>query len=400
MFTVELHNTLIPVDGATWKRLFPEHPDPPQLIELMDTCRMPSLALGSVLVRLDGRAVLLLPVFSTRYDLTTTLTGKFLALAKRIKGWFPDLMYPVVVGVGFIEGEWGEVGVDAALTLPELNQAWQLALRGLETIARKARAQLVWFKDFTQTSGRSLPIHKLSNYTYISSLPFCQMTLPFKTLEEYLNSVDSDMRRYLKRISKRRQEIDILRTRDPEPWLDEIYRLYEEQVEQSEISFGIHPKSFFSRVCQKVSGAEYVLYFAQAKLIGFELLVVNNGSLVQKYIGIDRALGRAYKLYFLSWLEDLETCIERGISHTHVGATQEALKSRLGAHVIPSAVLVRHLNPFLNKVLTLLQSKLSYESKVDVSLPALGSLWRESEQTADLLPAGVNNLQGLALTPK
>src|SRR5277367_4620398 len=141
MFTVEVHNTLTPVDGATWKRLFADHPDPPQLIELMDACRMPSCSLGSVVVRLDGRAVLLLPSFSTRYDLTTTLTGKFLALANKLKSLFPNLICPTVVGVGFIEGEWGQVGVDTALSLHELNQAWQLALRGLESLTRKTRAQ-------------------------------------------------------------------------------------------------------------------------------------------------------------------------------------------------------------------------------------------------------------------
>jgi hypothetical protein len=76
------------------------------------------------------------------------------------------------------------------------------------------------------------------------------------------------------------------------------------------------------------------------------------------------------------------------------------LKSRLGADVIPSAVLVRHVNPVINQLLALIQSELAYSSKVDIALPAFGSLWREAEQIAGKLPSALKTMDRLALTPE
>jgi len=202
----------------------------------------------------------------------------------------------------------------------------------------------------------------------------------------------------LKRIWKRRKELDVVRTIDPAPFIDAIYNLYEEQVKRSDTSFGVHPKSFFSQVCRQVPGAQYVLYLANDRLIGFELLVVSNDSLVQKYIGIDQTHGRRYKLFFLSWLENIQYCLDREIAHTHVGATQEALKVRLGGELIPSAVLFRHLNPVINTLLTLVQSEVAYASQVKMPLPALGGLWQSDKQAATAAhvhPA--NELSGISL---
>jgi hypothetical protein len=400
MLTVEFHNTLTPIDSGAWTRLFPNHPDPPELIELMDTCRMPSCSLGSILVRRDEKVILILPTFLAPYDLTTTLTGKMSVVGDLLKTFVPSLLHPKLLGVGFVEGEWGQVGIDPSLSLHELNAAWQLALRSLDILERKTRPDIVCFKDFTQHSGSTLPMHNLSNYIFVASLPYCQMTLSFKSLDEYLNSLNADMRRYLKRVWRRRGELDIVRTREPQPWIDSIYKLYEEQVEQSETSFGVHPKCFFSQVCQRVIGAEYFLYFAQNKLIGFELLVVNNDSLVQKYIGIDQTLGREYKLFFLSWLENLQYCLDRRITHTHVGATREALKVRLGAELIPSAVLFRHVNPIINKILTMVQSHLAYSSQVEMPLPNLGVVWQQPESAAGKLGSGAAKVPTLVITAK
>jgi hypothetical protein len=174
-----------------------------------------------------------------------------------------------------------------------------------------------------------------------------------------------------------------VRTSEVDLWIDEIYCLYQDQAADSETSFGTHSKEFFGQVCKRVGGAQYVLYFAQNKLIGFELMVLNDGSLVQKYIGIDRKLGKEYKLFFLSWLENLQYCLDRKIAHTHIGATMERLKAQLGAELISSAVLFHHVNPIINKLIGLFQSKLAYTPQLPVPMPMLGSVWQRVTQVIE-----------------
>jgi uncharacterized protein len=377
---VEFHDRLNPLAVASWSKLYPDHPDSAEMVALMGECGMEDFEFSSIVVKHDYAPILLLPLFTTRYDLTTTLSGNALQFAGAAKLLLPKLLRPKVLGVGFVEGEWGEVGFDRDCPLPLLERAWGLALKTLEQRAKIVGAQLIAFKDFTFESGRCVPIGKLSNFYCINSMPYCQMDLPFRNLDEYLQTLDSDLRRYLLRAEKKRKDLKIIYERHPGAWLDSVYDLYLDQVKQSESSFGIHRKEYFARICQTVPGAHYVLYYLQDKLIGFELLVERKHSLIQKYIGIDRDAGREYKLFFLSWLQNIRYCLANGIPHTHVGASQEKLKTDLGAYLIPSVVLTRHVDPIMNQILKLALPELAYTSKVPVDQPSLGSMWTKDLQ--------------------
>ena len=173
--------------------------------------------------------------------------------------------------------------------------------------------QLLAFKDFTADSGSKLTMHKIKGYCHVNSLPYCQLNIDFATMDEYLSRLHSDMSRYLRRVERKAKELEVMRTQDPEPWLDTIYAWYVEQVKRSETSFGVHSRDYFENVCRVVPGAEYVLYFAPAEadgakqLIGFELLVRQDRCLVQKYIGMHETLGKQYKFFFVSWLENIRS---------------------------------------------------------------------------------------------
>jgi hypothetical protein len=57
---------------------------------------------------------------------------------------------------------------------------------------------------------------------------------------------------------------------------------------------------------------------------------------------MDRELGRKYNLYFLSWLENVATCVERKIPRYFAGQGTEETKEHLGASFIPSFILFKH----------------------------------------------------------
>jgi hypothetical protein len=371
----EFSDKLNPLDDRTWSRFFPEHPDSAEMIGLMGDCGMDEFEFSSIVVKDNDGPLLLLPLFTTHYDLTTTLSGSALQLAGAAKALLPKLVRPKVLGVGFVEGEWGEVGFDRNASLESLEKAWVMAIEALNRRAKALQAQLIAFKDFTYESGKNLPVNKLGSFSCVNSMPYCQMELRFASIEDYLKTLDPDLRRYLKRAEKKRQDLRITYENQVGPWIDQVYDLYLTQVQQSESSFGIHRRQYFERVCDTVPGARYVLYYLADKLIGFELLVEREDSLIQKYIGMDRETGRDYKLFFLSWLENIRYCLERGITHTHIGASQEKLKSELGASLVPSVVLTRHVDPIMNRLLKFALPELEYVPKVPVTRPALGYMW-------------------------
>jgi hypothetical protein len=146
-------------------------------------------------------------------------------------------------------------------------------------------------------------------------------------------------------------EVRVIRSRTIAPYLDRIYQLYQDTVARSPMALGVHKRLFFDIICERVPGAEYTLYFVQEELVAFNLLFVKQEALVDKYFCMDYGLGRKYNLYFLSWLENIRTCVERKIPLYLMGQGTEKTKAHLGATFIPSFILFKHRQPVFDRLL-------------------------------------------------
>jgi hypothetical protein len=143
----------------------------------------------------------------------------------------------------------------------------------------------------------------------------------------------------------------VIRSRTISPFLDRIYRLYLETVARSPMALGAHNRLFFEKICERVPGAEYTLYFVQEELAAFNLLVVKQEAMVDKYFCMDHELGRKYNLYVLSWLENVRYCVERKIPLYYTGQGAEKAKAHLGATFIPSFLFFKHRQPLIDRLL-------------------------------------------------
>jgi hypothetical protein len=117
------------------------------------------------------------------------------------------------------------------------------------------------------------------------------------------------------------------------------------------MSLGAHNRLFFEKICERVPGTEYSLYFVQDELAAFNLLVVTPHRMVDKYFCMDYGIGRKYNLYVLSWLENVRTCVERKIPLYLAGPGAEKTKAHLGAALIPSFILFKHRHPAIDRFL-------------------------------------------------
>jgi predicted N-acyltransferase len=170
-------------------------------------------------------------------------------------------------------------------------------------------------------------------------------------MEEFLAGFSRATRKDLRRKMRASHEVRVVRSRDISPFLDRIYRLYLETVARSPVTFGVHKRLFFEMICERVEGAEYRLYFVQEELAAFNLLVVKQEAMVDKYFCMDYGLGRKYNMYVLSWLENVRTCVEQGIPLYYAGQGAEKTKAHLGATLIPSYILFKHRLPVVDRLL-------------------------------------------------
>jgi predicted N-acyltransferase len=223
-------------------------------------------------------------------------------------------------------------------------------LGALQTLATELKSDIVAFYNFNHYG--KLPGEVFKRFNRVQFMPCAQLPITFNSLEEYLSHLSRAARKDLRRKMRVSHEVRVIRSRNISPFLDRIHKLYLETVERCPMAFGVNNRLFLEKICERVPGAEYTLYFVQEELAAFNLLVVKQEAMVDKYFCIDYELGRKYNLYVLSWLENVRYCVEEKIPLYHAGQGAEKTKAHLGATFIPSVVLFKHRQPGIDRFLT------------------------------------------------
>jgi hypothetical protein len=335
--------------AAELGRLFPEPSNTAPLLSLLQESGIDGFNLRSIVVSKDDAPILLLPLFETRFDLSTFVEGwikKSLKVAGRL---VPSLFQPRILGVGLLVGESSEIGIDPQIDAGTLESAFQLAFDTLQTLAAELKSDIVALYNFSHYGG--LPAEVLNTFHRAKCQSCARMPIDFKNLEEFLARLSRAARKDLRRKMRVAPEVRVIRSRNISPFLDRIYHLYRATVERSPMAFGAHNRLFFEKICERVPGAEYTLYFVREELAAFNLLVVKQEAMVDKNFCMDYELGREYNLYVLSWLENIRTCVERGIPLYHGGQGVEKTKAHLGAALIPMYLLFKHRQPVIHRFL-------------------------------------------------
>ena len=303
----------------------------------------------SIVVTRDDVPILLLPLFESRFDLSVFVQGwvrKSLKVAGRL---IPSIFHPRILGVGSVEGEWSEIGIDPHIDADTLNASLTMAFSAVNTLAAELKSDIVALYNFNQYSR--LPGEVFKNYNQVHYRPCSRLSVTFNSMEEYLSSLSRGARKDLRRKLRVAPMVRIIRSRTVSPFLDRIYTLYLKTVERSPMALGMHNSLFFEKFCERVPDAEYTLFFVDEELVAFNLLIVKKHAMVDVYFCMDHDLGRTYNLYFLSWFENVRICVERKIPLYYAGQGTEETKAHLGAAFIPSFILFKHRQPLFDRLL-------------------------------------------------
>ncbi|MFZ3137989.1 MAG: GNAT family N-acetyltransferase [Thermodesulfovibrionales bacterium] len=337
------------VSAAELGRLFPEPSITAPFLSLLQESGIDGFNLRSIVVLKDDAPILLLPLFETRFDLSTFVEGwikKSLKLAGRL---IPSLFQPRVLSVGLLSGEWSEIGIDPQIDEGTLDEACKMAFSALQKLAAELKSDIVALYNFNHYG--KLPGEVFKKFNRVQCQSYARLPINFNSMEEFLARFSKAARKDLRRKMRASHEVRVIRSRTISPFLDRIYKLYLETVARSPVSFGVHKRLFFEKICERVPGAEYTLYFMQEELAAFNLLVVKQQAMVDEYFCMDHELGRKYNIYVLSWLENVRTCVERKIPLYYAGQGAEKTKAHLGATLIPSFILFKHRLPVIDRFL-------------------------------------------------
>lgn len=182
--------------------------------------------------------------------------------------------------------------------------------------------------------------------------------LDFDSIDDYLARLSSGRRKDLRRKLKKKEALEIIKLAcgdtcfHDESLIDEFYKLYLNVYQQSEIHFDLLDRRFFAALLQDSTCPSAIFtYYHQGKLVGYNICFIENGMLVDKYIGLQYPAAREVNLYFISWFHNLEYALNQGLTHYIAGWTDPQIKSYLGAKFTWTQHAVYIRNPVLRMII-------------------------------------------------
>lgn len=182
--------------------------------------------------------------------------------------------------------------------------------------------------------------------------------IDFADEAEYLARLSPGRRKNLRRKLKKKDALSIEALPlgdalffDP-AFLETAYAMYLAVFEQSDIHFDLLSREFFAALLQShtIEGVVFV-YRHEGVLAGYNICLVHNSLLIDKYIGFVYPLSRDLNLYFISWMVNLAYAKEKGCSAYIAGWTDPEVKASLGAKFTFTRHLVWIRNPLLRAIL-------------------------------------------------
>ncbi|AOA57541.1 GNAT family N-acetyltransferase [Acinetobacter larvae] len=278
--------------------------------------------------------------FYTQFDLLTTLDA---AVRQRIVDAFAYRYWSKLLQLSscFVGTTVSEYSI-----LPKNIQAAQL----IEDIQQRGHKNtLTILKDLplnspllsraeNQYSQQLIKLAKSKGFIAVEGQALAYVAIDFKDRDEYLSRFSKSRRKNLKRKLKHLQQlrVDIVATGDARfndaLFCAQLYQLYLNVYQQSEIHFDLLTADFFQQILQDQKAAGRVFFYWHGEqLVGYNICYLYRDNLVDKYIGFDYQLALQFNLYFVSWFVNLDYAQQQGLKFYIAGWTDPGVKARLGA---------------------------------------------------------------------
>lgn len=348
-------------DIAAWQTLLPQLLEAYHYHLAFAQANISGFKTGYITVLEAEKPILISPIFVMDYALDCTIQGKLKIFTTKLRDVFPKLMNLRLLCIGSAVTDSAQIGFSKINT-----EIMQTLHQKLEEIANQEKASVIAFKDVTEADLAQLkiPLQTLG-FSVVENMPVAKNNIHFNSLDDYLASLSYSTRKGLRRKMKSFAQLSIEEYDGMPPKLAEIYQLYLNCYEKSELKFEKLTQQFFKYLAQLMPyNCRFVLYYSEEenekKLIGFNCLLHGNGVLMDKYIGLDYHKSHELNLYSLSWIHNIKMCIRDGFHTFQSGQAAYETKLSLGANLEQTYIMFKHRSRLINPFLKLASRVLAY----------------------------------------
>lgn len=226
----------------------------------------------------------------------------------------------------------------------------ELVLATLEQVARNERLSL-HVPRLMEADTDLVGILERRGYHLTLQDPVAVMNLPFKTYEEYVESLraiskaaPSQVRTEMRRPGK--LGIEVREITDAEPFatrLFELANIHNRRLNGTPVSYS---PTLLPAIKARL-GENCVLYgaFAQRELLGFTMGVRDGRTFNHIFIGLDDRLRRTCTYFVIAMYRPTADCIAAGIDRIYYGNLLYGVKRRRGCRILPEHFAYRASSP-------------------------------------------------------
>lgn len=339
------------IGAAAWNACFPGEIEDYGYLLAIEDAGIAQVRFAAVVVEEAGVPVAAMPLFAMDYPLDVTLDPGMLRRSMRaIRRVFPSFLVVRMCCLGSPETECARVGFHPDIAAQRQPELLQQLLAAFAYYAQQQGASLLAVKDAAHDQEALWQV-AAPEYVALPGAAIATLPITFATREEYLallsKATRKDIRRKLRaaagiRVEHRTQIADVL---------PQMMPLYHATVARSTHHLRDLTAAYFTGVLEHMPGRAWcTLYWEGETLIGFNLLLQNGRTLLDKFFCMDER-GRDYQLYYVSWMDNIAWCLQHGLQHYQSGQAGYATKLRLKSALLATRMRFRHRRRWLHALM-------------------------------------------------
>jgi len=344
----------VDIDPQLWQVTFGAEPKNFEYYRLIEETIQTGFAFRYlVLFDLSERAIALQPLIIVDQDLAATINGRLGGVISSIRARAPRFLYSRMLMAGCLVGE-GKLGL-----CPAVDPAFasRLLAEALRQFARSEAISLIAFKDFSSRLRQNLRPLAHAGYTRLGGFPSLRLDLNFSSVDEYMRHrltrvTRKNFKRKLKKTAAATPPIELEVRNDCSEVIDEIYPLYLNVAERSEVTFEVFTKDYFLEASRRMPGhVRYFIWRQDGKTIAFSFCTVWNHTIYDNDIGLDYSVAHGLNLYHLTFRDILEWALKNDLQFYETAPFNYEVKLHLRLQPVPLDLYIRHRSPLVNLIL-------------------------------------------------
>jgi hypothetical protein len=299
----------------------------------------------------QGRITAIQPFFIVEQDILTGVRPYVGRAVDVVRKLWPRFMFMKSMMVGCVAGE---AHLDDGSDIERAANAALLA-HVIEEYARELATPLIVLKEFPASYREILSCFERRGFTRIPSMPLTRLSIAYSSFDEYMQlALNSATRSKLRKKFRATEDvpIELQVSTDVTQIIDEIFPLYLNVYERSNLHFEKLTKDYFRRLGQMMPDrARFFVWRCNGKAVAFGECIVHGDTMYAEYLGLDYSLALRLHLYHYVFRDLVRWGIANGYKWFQSSGLNYDPKLHLRHRLKPVDLYVKHTAVVINLVI-------------------------------------------------